>query len=223
MTASPSAPTGEPAGRSSRIFFRGASRHSARMPPRPSDPIPRLVRLLPRGNGFSLDSAPHRPKLRTGYEGNPEGPAVPVASLAPSAGDSGDPPGGRIPRNGSGVLPHFCSTADAFRANRGVAFMVDPGGLSEKGCGVFGPHSAASSDRSRTGAAVAIQLSGVPMCTVRAVRVWRSLAAVGAGLAMTALLGCGGGDSSKATVSGKIAYKGVPLTSGTLSLYPASG
>ena len=60
------------------------------------------------------------------------------------------------------------------------------------------------------------------MCTVRAVRVWRSLAAVGAGLAMTALLGCGGGDSSKATVSGKIAYKGVPLTSGTLSLYPAS-
>jgi hypothetical protein len=51
----------------------------------------------------------------------------------------------------------------------------------------------------------------------------RGLAVVGACLALTALYGCGGGDSTKATVSGKVTYKGAPVPSGTITLYPASG
>jgi len=50
----------------------------------------------------------------------------------------------------------------------------------------------------------------------------RSLAAAAACLALAALAGCGG-DSSKATISGKVAYNNAPVTGGTLTLYPASG
>ena len=55
-----------------------------------------------------------------------------------------------------------------------------------------------------------------------AVRTARALAMVGASLALTALFGCGG-DSNKATLSGKVTYKGAPVPGGTLTLYPESG
>ena len=61
------------------------------------------------------------------------------------------------------------------------------------------------------------------MSTVRSVRALRSLAVVGACLATAALCGCGGGASNKATLSGKVTYKGAPVPSGTLTLYPESG
>ena len=50
----------------------------------------------------------------------------------------------------------------------------------------------------------------------------RLLAAVAACGVLAACAGCGG-DSGKATVTGKVAYKGAPVTGGTLTLYPADG
>ena len=49
----------------------------------------------------------------------------------------------------------------------------------------------------------------------------RFVAALTVFLCLTALTGCG--DSSKAAVSGKVTYKGAPVTGGTLTLYPTSG
>ena len=56
---------------------------------------------------------------------------------------------------------------------------------------------------------------------VRVIRAKRFAASVAACLALAALAGCG--DGSKATVSGKVTYKGAPVTGGTLTLYPSSG
>jgi hypothetical protein len=61
------------------------------------------------------------------------------------------------------------------------------------------------------------------MHIVRAVRVMRSLAFIGACFGLTFLMGCGGGDAKKATISGKVTYKGAPLAGGTLKLVPTSG
>jgi hypothetical protein len=60
------------------------------------------------------------------------------------------------------------------------------------------------------------------MNTVRVIRRLRSLAAVGACFALAALVGCGG-DSTKASIKGKVTYKDAAVTGGTLMLYPASG
>ena len=49
----------------------------------------------------------------------------------------------------------------------------------------------------------------------------RRLTALGACLILGVLVGCG--DGNKATVSGKVTYKGAPVTGGTLTLYPSSG
>ena len=47
-------------------------------------------------------------------------------------------------------------------------------------------------------------------------------ASAAACMALAVLAGCGG-DGGKATISGKVSYKGAPVTGGTLTLYPASG
>jgi hypothetical protein len=60
------------------------------------------------------------------------------------------------------------------------------------------------------------------MYTFRVIGTLRFLACAGACLTLAALTGCGG-DSSKATISGKVTYRGAPLTGGILTLYPASG
>jgi len=54
-------------------------------------------------------------------------------------------------------------------------------------------------------------------------RMMRSLASAAVCLALAVLVGCGGGGSTKATIRGKVAYKGAPVTGGTLTLYSASG
>jgi len=59
------------------------------------------------------------------------------------------------------------------------------------------------------------------MNTLQRIGRLRVPAVLAASLALTALAGCG--DSSKATVSGKVTYKGAPVTGGTLTLHPASG
>jgi len=51
----------------------------------------------------------------------------------------------------------------------------------------------------------------------------RSLAAVGACFALAALVGCGGGDSTKASLKGKVTHNGAPVTGGSITLHPASG
>ncbi len=52
----------------------------------------------------------------------------------------------------------------------------------------------------------------------------RSLASSAAYLVLAGLMGCGGGSGSdKATVIGKVSYKGAPVTGGTLTLYSAEG
>ena len=62
------------------------------------------------------------------------------------------------------------------------------------------------------------------MNMVRAARRLRSLAAVGACFALSALLGCGGGgNGNKASLSGKVTYNNARVTGGTLSLIPTSG
>jgi hypothetical protein len=61
------------------------------------------------------------------------------------------------------------------------------------------------------------------MNTVRVTRRLRSLAAVGACFALTVLVGCGSGDSTKASLKGKVNYKGASVTGGTITLVPASG
>jgi hypothetical protein len=60
------------------------------------------------------------------------------------------------------------------------------------------------------------------MNTVRVTRRLRSLAAVGACFALAALVGCGG-DSTKASLKGKVTHNGAPVTGGTITLHPASG
>jgi hypothetical protein len=60
------------------------------------------------------------------------------------------------------------------------------------------------------------------MNTVRVTRRLRSLAAVGACFTLATLLGCGG-DSTKASLKGKVTHNGAPVTGGTITLHPASG
>jgi hypothetical protein len=61
------------------------------------------------------------------------------------------------------------------------------------------------------------------MNMVRVARKLRSLTAVGACFALTALLGCGGGNGTKASLTGKVTYNSAPVTGGTISLIPTSG
>lgn len=60
------------------------------------------------------------------------------------------------------------------------------------------------------------------MNAVSANKGMRILSAIAACLALASLTGCGG-DSGKATISGKVTYKGAPVTGGTLTLYAESG
>ena len=59
------------------------------------------------------------------------------------------------------------------------------------------------------------------MNRVFAARGVRAAACVGLCVLLAGLAGCGGGD--KASVAGKVTYKGAPLTGGTLTLYSDSG
>jgi hypothetical protein len=61
------------------------------------------------------------------------------------------------------------------------------------------------------------------MNTIRVVRKLQLLAAVGASFALAALLGCGGGSSTKIPLRGKVTYRSAPVTGGTITLIPASG
>ena len=59
------------------------------------------------------------------------------------------------------------------------------------------------------------------MNMVHAARGMRAPASVGVCIALAALVGCG--NATKATVAGKVTYKGSPLTGGALTLHPAQG
>jgi hypothetical protein len=59
------------------------------------------------------------------------------------------------------------------------------------------------------------------MKAVRALLPLRSLSMAGVCLTFIALLGCG--DASKGRVTGKVTYKGAPVTGGLITLIPTSG
>ncbi len=60
--------------------------------------------------------------------------------------------------------------------------------------------------------------NGEIMKAVRAARLARSLASVSACFLLAALTGCGGA-SNKTHLTGKVIYKGAPVTGGTIKLY----
>jgi hypothetical protein len=51
----------------------------------------------------------------------------------------------------------------------------------------------------------------------------RTVALLGVPLALLLLAGCGGGSGKGSTVSGKVTYKGQPVTGGTILLHPSDG